>query len=672
VSGISRTGPIDLRRRALNPRSGLKPDTTFGSFIKQGPSQTVERYSPQVRRSLYEQRACTFAAAAETEAARSRRFSNVRLALTVVALAAALSLLARGAHVPWSLGGLAACITAFLVVAARHAHLEQRLAWHRALETVNRRGLARVARDWSSLPDPPSLPDLHERHAYAGDLDVVGHASLLQLIGPPNTPQGQRTLLHWLLEIESARADDIRRRQEAVQELAPLLDWRQRFVAVGMTLSSGSDQPRDRPDPTRDVHELDRFVRWAAITPPKRETAMWVARVLTILTIGFLALHVSGSIRLPLWLLTATAGWVLRWRLSDSIHSAFAGAAGESSLRTMRSLLQLVREGAFRSPLLHALGRKVHDDRSDAVRGLRALEQLVALANLHISTWIYLVVQTLTLWDIHVWDAIERWRGRHGPHIEAWLDGIGSVEALAALGGLSFDHSAWTFPTIRNDARRIDAQELGHPLLADSVRVRNDVTVGPPGTFLLITGSNMSGKSTLLRAIGLNIVLAHAGGPVCAMAFVLPLLSLRTSMRVEDSLEKGLSLFMSSLLVLKGVVEAARTATPDRLLCYLLDEVLQGTNSAERRVAVRSVMELLLECQAIGAITTHDLELATDPDFTRHADSRHFQETLTPTPTGVDMSFDYRLRPGPARSGNALRLLELLGLARGSGVSRRD
>jgi hypothetical protein len=615
--------------------------------------------------TLYEQRARTFAGAAETEAARSRSFSNVRLALTVVALAAGLSLLARGAHVAWALGGLAACITAFLVVAARHAHLEQRLAWHRALETVNRRGLARLARDWSSLPDPPSPPTVRERHAYAGDLDVVGHASLLQLIGPPNTPRGQRILLHWLLEIESAPADDIRRRQEAVQELAPLLDWRQRFVAAGMTLSS--DQPRDMQTPTRDVHELDHFVRWAVIAPPERKIPVWVARVLTILTIGFLAVHVTGSIRWPLWLLTATAGWVLRWRLNDAIHAAFAGAAGEASLRDVRALLRLLGEGGFRSPLLHELGREIHDDRTDAVRGLRALEQLVSLANLHVSTWIYIVVQTLTLWDVHVWDAIERWRGRHGPHVETWLDAIGSVEALAALGGLSFDHPGWSFPTIRTDRRRIDAQELGHPLLADSVRVTNDVTVGPPGTFLLITGSNMSGKSTLLRAIGLNIVLAHAGGPVCAMAFVLPLLSLRTSMRVEDSLEKGLSLFMSSLLVLKGVVVAARTATPDRLLCYLLDEVLQGTNSAERRVAVRSVMEHLLECQAIGAITTHDLELATDQEFTGHADSRHFQETLTPTPTGVDMSFDYRLRRGPARSGNALRLLELLGLDRKRG-----
>ena len=200
-------------------------------------------------------------------------------------------------------------------------------------------------------------------------------------------------------------------------------------------------------------------------------------------------------------------------------------------------------------------------------------------------------------------------------------------------------------------------------LLADDVHVPNDVSVGPPGRFLLITGSNMSGKSTLLRAIGLNVVLAHAGGPVCAARFRLPPLQLYTSMRVSDSLERGLSLFMASLVRLQQVVTAARGATASRRLCYLLDEVLQGTNSAERQVAVRTVMQHLLHCEAIGVVTTHDLELASDPSFVSHADSVHLQETLSGAGDEVTMTFDYRLRPGPARAGNALQLLRMLGLA---------
>ena len=178
------------------------------------------------------------------------------------------------------------------------------------------------------------------------------------------------------------------------------------------------------------------------------------------------------------------------------------------------------------------------------------------------------------------------------------------------------------------------------------MRVPNDVQLGPPGRFLLITGSNMSGKSTLLRAIGLNVVLAHAGGPTCAAAFRLPRLALHTSMRVSDSLELGLSLFMASLVRLQQIVRAARIATADRRVCFLLDEVLQGTNSAERQIAVRTVVDHLLGCEAIGAVTTHDLELARDAGFTAHADSFHLQETLAGSGADISMTFDYRLRPG--------------------------
>jgi DNA mismatch repair ATPase MutS len=172
----------------------------------------------------------------------------------------------------------------------------------------------------------------------------------------------------------------------------------------------------------------------------------------------------------------------------------------------------------------------------------------------------------------------------------------------------------------------------------------------------------MSGKSTLMRAVGVNVVLAHAGAPVCAASMQLPLVALHTSMRVADSLERGLSLFMASLVRLERIVRAAREARPTRPVCYLLDEVLQGTNSAERRVAVRTIVDHLLASWALGVVTTHDLDLARDPGFAAHADSVHLQETLAGEGDAVTMTFDYRLRPGPATGGNALQLLRLLGL----------
>jgi DNA mismatch repair ATPase MutS len=200
---------------------------------------------------------------------------------------------------------------------------------------------------------------------------------------------------------------------------------------------------------------------------------------------------------------------------------------------------------------------------------------------------------------------------------------------------------------------------LGHPLLPDDRRIANDVELGPPGSVLLITGSNMSGKSTLLRAVGLNIVLAQAGAPVCASSLRLPLCDLQASLRVQDSLELGLSYFMAALARLKGVVDAAEHERGDRVLLYLLDEVLQGTNSVERSVAVRGVVRHLLDAGAIGGITTHDLSIASQPPLDRAARLVHFTEIVDARGT---MAFDYRLRPGLATSRNALRLMQMIGI----------
>jgi DNA mismatch repair ATPase MutS len=240
------------------------------------------------------------------------------------------------------------------------------------------------------------------------------------------------------------------------------------------------------------------------------------------------------------------------------------------------------------------------------------------------------------------------------------------VEALAALATLAHDNPSWPFPTLDDGADRLTATALAHPLLPAATRVGNDVIVGPPGTMLLVTGSNMSGKSTLLRAIGLNAVLAQAGAPVCASRLTMPTVELRTSIRLADSLERGVSLFMAELHRLKEIVDAARSRDRARPLLYLLDEILHGTNTAERLIAARAVLEHLVRAGAIGAVTTHDLTLAADGALAGASRPVHFTEQVTSENGGVaGMTFDYRLRPGLATSTNALKLLALVGLGRG-------
>jgi hypothetical protein len=635
---------------------------------------------PEAIAQRYDARAERFARAAAREAATSARFSRARLTLVLVAIGAVVFALWRESFAPATLAVLVASLTALVTLIVRHERIEQRRDAAATLATINREAAARLRRQWNALPDAWTASGIDD-HAYAADLDLFGHASLVQILGPVRTPAGRATLCRWLLASETATPEEIVTRQASVRELAPLLDLRQQFTGLSRQITSmpaiearlwRRDAALGAPGGTTSDTaataasdpSIGHFVDWAE-APSWLLARPWVsvlAIVLAVLTIGLAVAMIAEWWSNGLWLVTATAGWVLRWFVHTRLEASYAGASGEHGLRSYAALIALVSGVGFGSRGLRAAQAALHGRSGHAHGALRRLEQLVALADVRLSAYLYVPLQTLTLWDLHVWLLIDRWRRAHGSDVRWWLAAIGHVEALSALASLAHDHPQWTFPRIGPEQAQIDARGLGHPLLADAVRVTNDVRVGPKGRFLLITGSNMSGKSTLLRAIGLNLVLARAGGPVCAVGFSAPPTALHTSMRVADSLEQGLSLFMASLTRLQRIVRAARDGSPDRPVCYLLDEVLQGTNSAERQIAVRTVVGHLLACEAIGAVTTHDLELAADPAFTASADSFHLQETLVGDGDRVTMTFDYRLRPGPAAAGNALQLLRMLGL----------
>jgi DNA mismatch repair ATPase MutS len=303
--------------------------------------------------------------------------------------------------------------------------------------------------------------------------------------------------------------------------------------------------------------------------------------------------------------------------------------------------------------------------RQPAPAAMRALNRILGFADLRRgAALLHFPIQAVTLWDFHWLFALEAWRRAAGPCVRDWFDAAGEIDALACLARIRRDNPDWCFPEITAEHRYV-ALALGHPLLPAGRRVTNDVELGPPGTVLLVTGSNMSGKSTLLRAIGVNAVLAEAGAPVCAMALRMPTCDVQTSIRIQDSLERGVSYFMAALARLKGVIDAAERDAAvsgrqaERVLFYLLDEILQGTNSAERGIAVQAVARHLLDAGAIGAMTTHDLNLAREEPLRSHARLVHFTEIVDPDGT---MRFDYRLREGLATSRNALRLMQLIGI----------
>jgi DNA mismatch repair ATPase MutS len=305
------------------------------------------------------------------------------------------------------------------------------------------------------------------------------------------------------------------------------------------------------------------------------------------------------------------------------------------------------------------------------------LARWIAWAEVRHSPMLHGMLAAALAWDALLLVGLDGWRRASGAAVRDWFDALADAEALVALATLAHDNPGWCFPEpIESGApaseASLDAAALGHPLLAAGTRVTNPVRLGAPGSLLMVSGSNMAGKTTLLRAVGANVLLAQAGGPVCAEAMRWRPLRVRTSVRVHDALEAGVSLFLAELRRLRDVVAAADGApdgAPDGTpgsapVLFLFDEVLHGTNSHDRREATRAVLARLAGRGAVGVVTTHDLELADDPGLAPATTHVHFRERYAAADAGPRMEFDYLARPGRATTTNALALLDLLGLGR--------
>jgi len=588
--------------------------------------------------------------------------------LSVITFLGGLALLivaAFAGSLAWLAGGLLALVC-FVGAFIRQTRLDTIHRRYVALCELSAEGLARLRRDWArmTLRAAPTRPDApRETRAVdpglAADLDLLGHASLQHLLHTVTTPAGQAKLTTWLLS--PAAPEVIRERQAAARELAPQITLRDELSAFGRLSNM---LPAD----------YQRFLAWAGesarLTRGDWLTAWSMLAPLAL--VAFIAAQISGVLVYPLWLLVIVANvGVMQVRGREIEEAVDRVSTTRDAFLPYAGLFAYLREQRFEAPPL----RRAHDALA-AVSGaaderLRALGRIMRFGDARLSV-IGPALQIGLLWNVHTLRMLESWRERAGSEARGWFELLAEVEALAGLATLSFDNPDWAFPTLRDAVRgRIEAQGLGHPLLPPEVCVRNDVAVGPPGTFLLVTGSNMSGKSTLLRAIGVNVALAQAGGPVCASAMSLPPTTLATSMRTQDSLEAGVSYFMAELRRLKQVVDtlSATAQNGERLPVFLLDEILSGTNTSERQIAARTVIRYLLDLGATGAVSTHDLTLAQAPDLTPLSQAAHFTERFTRERGSPAMTFDYALCPGIATSVNALKLMEIVGLPAPDGAA---
>lgn len=573
---------------------------------------------------------------------RLQRFDNSLAAargLTfLAAVAAAFYWYSNRSVTLWPIAVLLAAFAALVVV---HGTVSDRLSRARVAVEYYGRALDRLCDRWSGR-GTTGQRYAEEAHLYADDLDLFGRGSLFELLCQARTRLGEDTLARWLCA--PAEAATIRLRQQAVEELRGNVDLRERMALLHAEVHEDLDQ--------------NRLVDWSqAPARPVRPMVRVVAVLLAMLSLAALTAAATSNVGVGPFLLTLIVDGIVSLSYGRRIrHLARTADQAASGLAILSQVLAIIERENFRAALLAEIRQRLQTRGLPPSRQIARLQRLIEYLNNSLRNQFFVPIAFVLRLPVHLIHAIETWRTDVGPHVPDWLRAVGEFEALACLSGFAFEHPDYPFPQIVETGTRFDARQLGHPLIPAGQCVRNDLCLDDQTRLVLISGSNMSGKSTMLRTVGTNLVLAQTGAPVRAEGLTLSVFQVGTAMRIRDSLQSGESLFYAAVSRLKAVVDCARNGKP---LLFLFDEILQGTNSHDRLVGSEGVLRALVERGAIGLTTTHDLALT---QIVERLGSRgvnlHFEDAL------VDgkMTFDYRIRPGVVQKSNALELMRLMGL----------
>jgi hypothetical protein len=565
------------------------------------------------------------------------RISNTRLA--VAAALAAVAWLAFGRQL-LSPAWLIAPGLAFVVLVVAHARVLERIERGRRARRLYERGLERMNGTWVGRGSDGAR--FLEGHPYARDLDLFGSGSLFQLLDTAHTEAGEETLAAWIRE--PAPIGEIQLRHPAVAELAREVDFRESVAVLAAEAHVGRTSALNR---------------WAQFEPAGASLgALAVFAACGATTAALVAAAIAGVVpeqALFAWLVVQI-GVVLRARpWVNPVLSRVEAAAADLGL--FRQLIEIIEQRPFDAPRLRALHMRLASDGGRPSAHIARLQKMVSIVEQCEHNVYARVIATPLVVRSQCAVLIDRWHARHRGQLAAWLDAVGELEAFAALATHKYEHPADPFPSLSVGGPVFHARGLAHPLLPEAQAVRNDVALGGGRPQLLVvSGSNMSGKSTLLRAVGVNAVMAQMGAPVRADDLRVSPLALGATLRIEDSLQSGHSRFYTEILRIRSIVAIARGPRP---MLFLLDEILHGTNSHDRRIGASAIVRALVEAGAIGLITTHDLALTElAAELADRAANVHFADRIEEG----RMVFDYRMREGVVERSNALALMRAVGL----------
>ncbi len=628
---------------------------------------------PPTARQVYSARLDARKATRDTLTRTDARVAAARIATFVAAVIVAV-LVWRGTLGVWWL--LAPALAFVWLVRYHDRVLRAREEAVRGI-TFYERGLGRMDDRWIGTGEPGDR-FRDESHVYANDLDLFGRGSLFELLSLARTRAGEATLARWLTT--AADANEVRARQIAVAELAPALDLREQIALAGAGVRASVD--------------TDRLLDWAESPILPRHalrTVVWVATAAVLAGIAYLALTLAW------WPLAALLGLLtvvlhqFRQQIDAMLSTREPGLTADfvadplthrsRDLDTLADLLTTLERTTFTGERLTRLHGAITSDGMPASRSIRQLHRLSEINDSQKNTTVIPLAlflygaytgrsgmiglamalgAVLLLIRPHVALAVERWRSRHGRSVRMWIDSIAELEALASLAAYHYEHADDPFPEIVSTEggahpATFDGVQLGHPLIPRTSMVRNDVHLSGDTRLLVVSGSNMSGKSTLLRTVGINAVLALAGAPVRAQSLRLSPLAIGATLRIQDSLLEGRSRFYAEITRIRALSETASGAVP---LLFLLDELFHGTNSHDRVLGAEGVLRSLLDRGAIGLITTHDLALTAIANGLPGAVNVHFEDWFEDD----TIRFDYRMKAGPVTRSNALALMRSVGL----------
>jgi hypothetical protein len=597
----------------------------------------------QELRSTYQEQIAASEAQLARGAARFNLISWSRLGLILIGLI----LLVYTFQVnPWiSYATLALLFVSFVRLVRLHERVHQTREQARLMAEINRREIDALNFNFEHFDSGTEFSQ--SDHPFSGDLDLFGPHSLFPCISRCTSDAGRRVLADWLRSPTPPPIEEIHLRQAAVEELAPRREWRQIFRSYGLEEKAQEQNPAA-------------LMGWMQepIWHIPRKGLVVLHHLLPFFTVPafFLMLFslCSPAIALPLLL---TQILIVRFTGGRVQHTFDSCSNCSHILESYGKLLAAIEASTYSSERLTSLKQRL------AIEGRPASERVAQLSglldNLAIrhNPMMHLPLNVLALWDLFWIVRLEKWKVKNQESIEEWLEVVNEFEALCSLANLSYNHPDWCQPTIEeNSAITLKAEALGHLLVPQDVCVTNDIEIRQRPHLILITGSNMGGKSTWLRSVGTGVVLALAGGPVPARAFRCARLHLYTSMRTGDSLTENESTFYAELKCLKRVTEAAASQEPT---LFLLDEILRGTNSEDRHAGSKALIHQLVRNNGVGLLATHDLELTQTREDHPDAIELFFFEAQI---DGDDIRFDYTLRPGVCGSRNAAFLMRRMGI----------